>query len=320
MLQEALEYRHVVKWGERHSRLAAIFTNSRSFSTQVAVELGLAGVEKVLLNGKPVGRLSALLGKVPLLYLGPEDIALFSGSPRLRRKFLDTVLSQWDPEYLYALVRYQRARRQRTLALAQSPLTARSFVPTLINEGFVLTCKRLAFVADIRTAFDELIKDLLMLKDAPVLEYKSAVQSNLAEAGPGFDTYAQACERSFEQASVGLMESGPHRDDLRLRILDGRSFRDTASQGELRAAAVALKLAELLWVEHKAGEKAIVMIDEALHELESARQFKVLAWVARERQVLWAGTQAPEALQRLTHQGQACQTIALTHVTPVAAS
>jgi DNA replication and repair protein RecF len=72
------------------------------------------GQKKVFkLNGKEYEKLSGHIGKFPLVVISPQDISLVLGGSEERRKFADTVISQYNPEYLGHLIRYNRLLQQR---------------------------------------------------------------------------------------------------------------------------------------------------------------------------------------------------------------
>jgi DNA replication and repair protein RecF len=68
-------------------------------------------------NKKEYHRLSDHIGLIPLVMVSPDDSILIAGGSEERRKFMDVVISQYDKEYLEALIRYNKALAQRNILL-----------------------------------------------------------------------------------------------------------------------------------------------------------------------------------------------------------
>jgi DNA replication and repair protein RecF len=69
--------------------------------------------------------------------------------------------------------------------------------------------------------------------------------------------------------------SGPHRDDLEA-LVNGVALKLYGSQGQLRTAAISLKLAEREIFRRETGETPVLLLDDVLSELDFTRQDFVL--------------------------------------------
>ena len=57
---------------------------------------------------KPYEKFSHHIGKFPCVVIAPDDIGMITGASEERRKFIDTLISQVDPEYLQQLIIYNK--------------------------------------------------------------------------------------------------------------------------------------------------------------------------------------------------------------------
>ena len=80
----------------------------------------------------------------------------------------------------------------------------------------------------------------------------------------------QAAERAAR-----LCLSGAHKDDIEV-LVNGRSARQFCSQGQVRTAALSLKLAEREIHKNAMGEYPVMLLDDVLSELDPRRQEYVL--------------------------------------------
>lgn len=230
------------------------------------IDIGKVSSEKVarkklLVNGISK-RLIDFSGNFKIVLFGPWDMDLVTESPSLRRKFLDTVLSQVDKEYRRASLSYERGLRQRNrllLRIREENLSRSQLLfwdKLLIRNGDYISQKREEFIAFANSTpgINDQIFDL---------EYdKSAISEGR------LDLYAQ------EEIAAATTLVGPHRDDFIFKIKDkklrnsGRDLARFGSRGEQRMAILWLKLSELDFIENKSGEKPTLLLDDILSELD----------------------------------------------------
>ena len=185
-----------------------------------------------------------VLGILPLVLFRPEDIELISGSPDVRRKFLDRLLIQVDRTYEHSLSTYEQALRRRNKILdavrdgAASKYSLTFWDGLLIKHGQVIQDKRRELIDYINSLFEksDLFKKLKIVYDLSIIN-----ESRLAQ-------YADA------EVAVGYTLVGPHKDDLIIK--EGtRDLLVYGSRGEQRMAVLALKMGEIYFLEEK-GKKS----------------------------------------------------------------
>lgn len=215
-----------------------------------------------------------ILGILPLVLFRPEDVELISGSPDVRRKFLDRIMIQVDKEYEHSLTTYEQALRRRNKILdtirdgTASRYSLTFWDGLLIKHGQVIQDKRRILTEYINRLFEksELFNKIKVVYDLSVIS-----ESRLAQ-------YADA------EVAVGYTLVGPHKDDLLIK--EGtRDLSVYGSRGEQRMAVLALKMGEIYFLEEKGGKKATLLLDDIFSELDEEHKQEVLR-VMSGRQVI----------------------------------
>ncbi len=238
-------------------------------------------IKQLKINGTK-HRLIDLLGTVPAVLFSPETLDLLNGAPALRRRFLDIILSQTDRRYALNLLEYHKILRERNKLLAHIKNKKAKFDELefwdnkLVEIGSQIILKRQELVKFLNKNLSEDYAKISGKKQKLNLKYKASV---LVERFA--DTISAGREREVEQQSTLY---GPHRDDF-LFILDSREVATFASRGEFRSVILALKCAEILYLEHKVGTKPILLLDDIFSELDADRR-KHLASIVSDQQTI----------------------------------
>ena len=233
-----------------------------------------------------------LVGILPMVLFSPEDLFLVKGAPALRRRYLDAELSQASPAYYGELLRYTRILKQRNAVLKdiRERLAAPEELPPwdaqLARSAAYIVTRRIAAVAQLG-ALSARVQAVLAAGEELALAYEIA--------GAGAEDFAEddmteslhvwynkmLCEgraRDIARAATGV---GPHLDDLVLRV-GGMSLRSYGSQGQQRTGALALKLAELFYLQENIGEAPILLLDDVMSELDADRRRALLDFIRHE--------------------------------------
>jgi DNA replication and repair protein RecF len=224
------------------------------------------------------------------VFFSPTDVDLIAGSPSVRRRYLDVMLCQVDPAYFRALNRYNRALLQRNSLLRQvrdglQPAQGLDYWDSQITEhGAVVIALRASAVRDLAVVAASSHADLSSGIENLSVRYKPAlpqadvsddVLSGVALASHFVLKTTIESLRSREIAA-GMSLAGPHRDDLSFTVndVDVTAF---GSRGQQRTATLALKLAELEYMRAHAGEQPVLLLDDAMSELDERRRHAILA-------------------------------------------
>ncbi|MBG86632.1 MAG: DNA replication/repair protein RecF [Verrucomicrobiales bacterium] len=234
---------------------------------------------KIGLNGDPVRRLSDYIGTLRAVVFCSEDLQLVKGTARIRRRFIDLLLSQTQPGYLETLQRYTRAVRSRNAVLKRpkiDPAVLDSFSKEVVELGNQLIDARKKLVPKIsplvRLAYRRISNDAEELH----MEYKSSVKDDFSSE------LAASAERERRYKSTVV---GPHRDELDLQ-LDERAAAKFGSEGQKRSLVVALKMAQAEYLTGVLGVPPVLLIDDVMGELDVNRRAGLLPLLERSHHAM----------------------------------
>lgn len=254
-------------------------------------------LKRLRVNGA-VKRASEALGQINSVFFTSQDMELISGSPSLRRRYLDITLTQADRRYLRALQQYNRTLVQRNALLKriQAGVAHReelAFWDTQAAQSgaYVVaararTIERLDALAREAQSFLSGQRERLELVYRPqwATGWESARIAS-ADEGESTEAYLRTLAEGRErEIGAGVTLSGPHRDDL-LFLLDGRSAAAYASRAQARTAALSLRLAEARFLLAGSGDHPVLLLDDVLSEMDEGRRAGVLEAIAGFDQV-----------------------------------
>jgi DNA replication and repair protein RecF len=216
---------------------------------------------------------------------GWQDLAILTEGPQARRTFIDGFAGKLYAAHLSGLGRYRQivARRNYLLQTGVPGAGLRGALAPwneqLARVGLELATRRRAAVDALETEARGLYPALAGA-GAVHLQYWEGLGPDAGEA-----EFLAALEARFpEEARRGLTLVGPHRDDLLIEV-DGRDLRLYGSRGQQRLMALTLRLAEVGPVARAVGSAPVLLLDDALSELDPHVQARVLEHVSTAGQV-----------------------------------
>lgn len=216
---------------------------------------------------------------------GWQDLAIVTEGPQARRNFIDGFAGKLYASHLSGLSRYRQILARRN-HLLQSGLIGSALREALAPWSQQLARVGLELVARRRSALDALQEEARTLyptlagAGAVVLRYCSGLPTDVGEA----EVLAALDAHFAEETRRGQTVVGPHRDDLMIEV-DARDLRIYGSRGQQRLMALALRLAEAGPVARAIGSAPVLLLDDALSELDPEVQARVLEHVAGAGQV-----------------------------------
>jgi DNA replication and repair protein RecF len=235
--------------------------------TQRLLEVALSpGHKNAKVDGKGA-RASDYFGGFNVVLFAPEDLRLPKGPPSGRRRFLDRAVWNAHPAYLAEAQTYERVLKSRNAVLRDGGPEdlLEVYDEQLARAAVAIVTRRRALVEELRprvqAAFERVTQTGLVLEVA----YETQLSGDIAAA---LLSRLQA-ERRRDQAR-GSTSSGPHVDDLGL-ALDGKEAKAYASQGQLRAIVLALKIAEIEFLRATLGDAPVLLLDDVSSELDPTR-------------------------------------------------
>lgn len=226
-------------------------------------------------NKKEYTRLSDHIGFLPLVMVSPSDSDLISGGSEERRRFMDVVISQYDKEYLEALIRYNKALQQRN-SLLKSEFTVDEELFLVWEEmmavaGEVVFRKRDAFIKEFIPIFQSFYSYISQDQEQVSLSYSSHLREHslmdlLKEMRP-------------KDQIMGYTLKGIHKDELSMELGDFAIKRE-GSQGQNKTYLVALKLAQFDFLKRTGNKTPLLLLDDIFDKLDATRVEQIVKLVA----------------------------------------
>lgn len=229
-------------------------------------------------NKKEYTRLSDHIGFLPLVMVSPADTELIAGGSEGRRRFMDVVISQYDKEYLDALIRYNKALAQRNILLkSEKPVEDELFAvweEMMAKAGEVVYRKREAFVNEFIPIFQSFYSFISQDREQVGLSYRSHARDV---------SLLEVLRESRERDRImGFSLKGIHKDDLEM-LLGYFPIKREGSQGQNKTYLVALKLAQFDFL-HRAGNTVpLLLLDDIFDKLDASRVEQIVKLVAGDR-------------------------------------
>lgn len=229
-------------------------------------------VRKLDYNNTSYTHFTNLLGLLPIVLLAPEDVLLITGAPADRRRFLDIHLAQSDPLYVYHLTRYHKAVKQRNFLLRKKTTASlETWESLMVVSAAYIRQKRQAVIEGLADGLKAGMHELSSHKDLLEIRYVSSYTEN----------YQQ---HRAKEMILGSTLVGPHRDDLQI-LINGQDARSFASQGQLRSAVAAMRLAQWQHLKDHHNAPPLFCIDDFGVHLDSGRRESLLGKLSSFGQV-----------------------------------
>ncbi len=243
------------------------------------------------LDGVSHSSLVDVIGVVNAVIFSPDDLSLLKGGPGGRRSFLDSEIGQVDRSYLRSLSRYNRILSQRNDVLRnlRSSGSSRSTEDLLLEpwdlqlarSGAAIVATRISMLrrwaAGAASTYREVAgagEDLTMNYQCSFFpETSLAMQdkcTSISKEEMETHLLQKLREARVEEVGRGFTVVGPHRDDL-LMYVAGRDARYYASQGQQRSVVLALRIAEVAWMEEETNRRPLLLLDDVMSELDTGR-------------------------------------------------
>ena len=265
---------------------AYIKANILSFEREQTLEARLARGRRreLYANGVKLKNLSELAGRLTAVQFGPDDLDIIKAGAAVRRKLMDNCLSQLRPSYLAALTEFNRLYEHKTRILRDN--SAKPSLLELLDDYDLRLAHQSAKLIYYRAAFSSKLSQRASSIHSEFSNSSEIMSINYVTVGgisvtgkKPEDIVPELIEHQLKhrqaELRTGLCLSGAHKDDLEINI-NGVPSRKFASQGQARTASISIKLAERDIHFDDRGEYPILLLDDVLSELDSARRGYVL--------------------------------------------
>jgi DNA replication and repair protein RecF len=257
------------------------------------------------INGKIYNRLG-INQTIPIVLFEPNHLNVLTGSPDLRRNYLDDILEQTQPGFGSLRRNYQRSLAQRNRLLKRPVIGQNELFPwdvRLAELGAEIARRRTELAQQINQKLPDLYKKISQTKQLVCVEYISSFP---------IDTYETSMLKRLSNDQTidhqrGFTGSGPHREDCQLSFGKHPAV-EVASRGELRTATLGLKIMELEIIESVRDQQPLLLLDDVFSELDGRRR-RTLTDYLKRHQTFITTTDADIVTQNFT---QRCNIIPIS--------
>ncbi|HJJ11984.1 MAG TPA: DNA replication/repair protein RecF [Clostridiaceae bacterium] len=251
------------------------------------IEYIISNKKIISINGVKIKKLSELLGNINSIIFSPDDMGILKDGPQKRRKFLNMLISQLRPRYLFNLNDYNKTLEQRNNYLRQIKYENKPknmidiWNEKLANHAQIIYEYRREFVDKILKKIVDIHKNITNNSEEIKINYISDFKNK--------EEYIRKLnEKLNKDIERGYTSTGIHKDDFEVYI-NGKNINLYGSQGQFRTAILSLKLSELYVIYDEIGEYPILLLDDFMSELDEKRRKKFVENIT-DAQVILTGT------------------------------
>ncbi len=268
-----------IRHGEEFYMIEGLFDrNEREEQIVCSIKKGQKKIIKC--NGKTYDKIADHVGKYPIVIISPADQDLILDGSEVRRKFLDSVISQTDTSYLDKLMRYNRVLLQRNTILkhfAESQIfdfeTLSIYDVQLAELGQHIYEKRKQFMNVFLPIFQYQYQYISEQKESVSLTYESALHQT--------DLATLLKQNINKDRALQYTSNGIHKDDLLFEI-EGFPMKKYGSQGQQKSFLIALKLSQFEIIKKQLKVIPIFLLDDIFDKLDDNRVAKLVSLVTQK--------------------------------------
>lgn len=234
------------------------------------IKIELSNKKNVYVNGIKIKKLSELLGNINVVIFTPDDINILKGGPQNRRRFLDIMISQLKPNYMYNLNLYLKTIEQRNNYLRQIREEQKN--EKLLEIWDEKLAEYAINIYNYRKEFINKINNKIKNIHNEITENKEEIEIEYITECVNKEEYLKLLKQRRKLDIIkGFTTKGIHRDDFVIYI-NKKRLDIYGSQGQHRTSILSLKLSEMSIIEEEIGEKPVLLLDDFMSELDKKRR------------------------------------------------
>jgi DNA replication and repair protein RecF len=244
------------------------------------------GHKSLFINNTPVKKASMFVGNLHTVLFSPNDLLLVSGSPRIRRQFLDRELSMLNKKYLDCLVNAKYFLRQRNEALKKTKdyNMIKFLTSSLVEQELLIIKSRIKFINLLNEKIKEVHKHISGNENV-YLKYVSSI-----DLDNPLKCYENNLNKDYVMHTTTL---GFHRDDIQIYLNDHLA-NGYCSEGQIRNIAISIKIALIMVYESYLHKTPILLLDDVFSELDKNRKSNLIRFLKDKPQTFITTTSLEE--------------------------
>ncbi len=280
---------NLIKNGQDFTNIKASFSNLKQNDMLNIVIT--ANSKKIKINSNEIKKYSDYISKVKVLIFSPYNVNFVKDGPMIRRKSINIVLSQFSNHYVRLLQNYNALLKKRNHFLKSIDCFKEynRFYFDALNDKFCtfavdIVLERKQFISKVNQVLSRIYFEITG-DQGLFLDYVSNVEINEDRVEIVAKLQEQLKLNFDREKNYGATFIGPHRDDF-LFFLNEKDLSIYGSQGQIRAAILSLKLAELLIFKEKDGDYPILLLDDVFSELDVEKRNRLVKYILDDVQTI----------------------------------
>lgn len=253
----------------KESDFCNILINYKNNKRDGKIKIQISDKKIISVNGVKIKKLSELLGTINIVLFSPDDINILKEGPAKRRKFLDMMIGQIRPKYIYNLNNYLKVLEERNNYLKQinnsnyDENLLEIFDEKLAEYGEIIYKYRKEFINKIQLKIIKIHKEITANKEEIEIKYESSYFNK--------EKFLEKLKSKRKLDIIkGYTTEGIQKDDFVIYINE-EQLNIFGSQGQHRTAILSLKLCELDILKEETLESPILLLDDFMSELDEKR-------------------------------------------------
>jgi DNA replication and repair protein RecF len=229
-------------------------------------------------NKKEYEKLAQHIGLFPVVMISPEDTSLIMEGSEERRKFLNSVISQYDKQYLEDMISYNKLLSQRNRMLKDFQALRKYddemlkvYDDQMIAPAERIFARRSEYTDKMIPIFRRYYGLIAPESEEVDMQYQSQL---LGMAYSGLLASSREKDRVMQYTTQGI-----HKDDLLLK-LNGYPMKKTGSQGQQKTFLVTLKLAQFDFIKAMNRALPILLLDDVFDKFDESRVRQIIKLVS----------------------------------------
>jgi len=262
--------RDLIPFGDSFARAEATVRDEDGIESRLLASVSRAEGRRHLLDGSPADPATLSRHRPPVAVFSPDRLALVKGPPAERRAHLDRFVAARWPSRTELRQRFGQALAQRNALVARvaggrgDPGQLDIWDATFAEAAAALVAARAEAVDELAAPFATAVTEL-GLEGGGELEYAPRAEGDAEQIRAGL------AQRREADLRLGRSSWGPHLDELKIASA-GRSLRRYGSQGQQRAALLALLFAERDSLRAARRVAPLLLLDDVMSELDPGRR------------------------------------------------
>ncbi len=239
----------------------------------------------VKINNFKENKISNYISKIIVVFFGPDDLKIIKETPLIRRKMLNIELSLLDEKYLRIITIYNKILKQRNAYLKKmvmNKITDQEYLDILTEKLIMYGIKTYEIRKNFIHNINNYIKDIycnITNNNTLLVKYESNYDN--LDYNQIFKLYKDNLKKEL---ILGTTIFGIHKDDL-LFYIDNEEMINYASEGQIKNAIIAFKLAQIEYIYELRKDYPIVVFDDLFSELDKEKVNNIISLLKEDIEI-----------------------------------